>query len=190
MNFNLPLILGSESPRRKELLAQLGYSFKTLSSDIDETFSHNIPVEKIAEELALKKYKHLRANDELTDSVILTADTVVISGGLVLNKPSTFELAVDMIQELSSSTHQVITGVCIGGAEKIISFSDQTLVTFGELTREEIEYYINKFSPFDKAGGYGIQEWIGMIGIEKIEGSFYTVMGLPVHLIYKELKNW
>ena len=181
------LILASNSPRRKELLAGLGVPFEVrVLQDIDEHYPESLPVNEVARYIAKEKadaYRRIVASDEL----IITADTVVIVGDEILGKPVDEADAVRMLQLLSGRTHQVTTGVCLLTAEKERCFDVTTDVTFKTLTDEEIHYYVNRYRPFDKAGAYGIQEWIGYIGVTGLHGSYYNVMGLPVQRIYQEL---
>ena len=181
------LILASNSPRRKELLAGLGVPFEVrVLQDIDEDYPESLPVNEVARYIAKEKadaYRRVIAQDEL----IITADTVVIVGDEILGKPVDEADAVRMLRLLSGRTHQVTTGVCLLTAEKERCFDVTTDVTFKTLTDEEIHYYVNHYRPFDKAGAYGIQEWIGYIGVTGLHGSYYNVMGLPVQRIYQEL---
>ena len=181
------LILASNSPRRKELLAGLGVPFEVrVLQDIDEHYPESLPVNEVARYIAKEKadaYRRIVASDEL----IITADTVVIVGDEILGKPIDEADAVRMLKLLSGRTHQVTTGVCLLTAEKERCFDVTTDVTFKTLTDEEIHYYVNRYRPFDKAGAYGIQEWIGYIGVTGLNGSYYNVMGLPVQRIYQEL---
>jgi len=181
------LILASNSPRRKELLAGLGVPFEVrVLQDIDEHYPENLPVNEVARYIAKEKadaYRRIVAADEL----IITADTVVIVGDEILGKPVDEADAVKMLKLLSGRTHQVTTGVCLLTAEKERCFDVTTDVTFKALTDEEIHYYVDRYRPFDKAGAYGIQEWIGYIGVTGLNGSYYNVMGLPVQRIYQEL---
>ena len=181
------LILASISPRRKELLAGLGVPFEVrVLQDIDEHYPESLPVNEVARYIAKEKadaYRRIVASDEL----IITADTVVIVGDEILGKPVDEADAVRMLKLLSGRTHQVTTGVCLLTAEKERCFDVTTDVTFKALTDEEIHYYVNRYRPFDKAGAYGIQEWIGYIGVTGLSGSYYNVMGLPVQRIYQEL---
>ena len=181
------LILASNSPRRKELLAGLGVPFEVrVLQDIDEHYPESLPVNEVARYIAKEKadaYRRIVAADEL----IITADTVVIVGDEILGKPVDEADAVRMLKLLSGRTHQVMTGVCLLTAEKERCFDVTTDVTFKALTDEEIHYYVNRYRPFDKAGAYGIQEWIGYIGVTGLNGSYYNVMGLPVQRIYQEL---
>lgn len=183
------IILASNSPRRKELLEKLGLEFqvKTLPG-IDESYPKDIDPEQIPMFIARKKasaYKLLMADDEL----LITADTIVYSQGTVFGKPKDRDDAVAMLKKLSSNTHQVMTGVCILTKELIKSFVSVTNVTFDTLSDEEINYYVTTYRPYDKAGAYGIQEWIGLVGVKSIEGSYFNVMGLPIQKLYNELKK-
>ena len=184
------LILASNSPRRKELLAGLGVPFEVrVLQDIDEHYPESLPVNEVARYIAKEKadaYRRIVAPDEL----IITADTVVIVGDEILGKPIDEADAVRMLKLLSGRTHQVTTGVCLLTAEKERCFDVTTDVTFKALTDEEIHYYVNRYRPFDKAGAYGIQEWIGYIGVTGLHGSYYNVMGLPVQRIYQELTKY
>ena len=182
------IILASNSPRRKELLAGLGFEFQVrVMPDIDESYPEGLDVMRAAEYIAGKKakaYQQTMADDEL----IITADTVVIVGGEVLGKPADAAEAHDMLMKLSGRTHQVVTGVCLSTRQTTSNFSVVTDVTFKPLTEAEIDYYIKNYKPYDKAGAYGIQEWIGYIGCTGLHGSYYNVMGLPVQRIYTELQ--
>ncbi len=179
------LILASKSPRRQQILKDAGFNFKVEAKSVDESYPVELAPEEVPAFLAQKK---ANAYSQLEDGALLiTADTVVILNNTILEKPKSKREAIDMLQQLSGKTHTVITGVCLKTNHSICTFSDQTLVTFKELTIEEIEHYVGTYQPFDKAGAYGVQEFIGMIGVTKMEGSFYNVMGLPVHLVYEQL---
>jgi len=178
------LILASGSPRRKEILASMGFDFTVRKAHFKEEVPGYIPVVESAEYLA--KYKNESIKRE-TGEIILTADTVVLLNDRLLGKPADVLEAKTMLLNLSNATHQVITGVCISSSTNKITFSLMTEVTFGHLTKAEIEYYVEKYKPLDKAGAYGIQEWIGQIGIESIKGSYYNVVGLPAHEVYRAL---
>ena len=185
---NCTLLLGSKSPRRRELLERLGIPCRMVDIDVDETLSEAVAPARVAETLARRKslaYTTAIADNE----VLVTADTVVVHEDTVLGKPRSSEEAVAMLQMLSDCTHQVYTGVCLRGSESMVSFTECTDVSFHHLALQEITYYVNTYRPYDKAGSYGIQEWIGMVGIDRIEGCFYNVMGLPVARLYKELKR-
>ncbi|MGV0922932.1 Maf family nucleotide pyrophosphatase [Empedobacter tilapiae] len=180
------IILASQSPRRKELLAGLGLQFSTISLNIDETFDRNeFKKEQITEYLSAKKakaYTDIQSND-----LIITSDTTVWVDDESLEKASNREEAYEMIKKLSGKRHSVYTSVTIRSLEKEVTFSDETQVTFADLTDDEIYFYIDNYKPFDKAGAYGVQEWIGYIGVENMNGSYFNVMGLPTHKLYKEL---
>ncbi|MBR2291478.1 MAG: septum formation protein Maf [Prevotella sp.] len=182
------IILASNSPRRRELLRGLDLDFEVkVLPDIEENYPDGLPTAEIPVYIAAEKaaaYRDLMAADEL----IITADTVVVLGSEVLGKPVDAADARRMLHELSGRTHQVITGVCLMTREKQRQFAVTTDVTFKELTDDEINYYVDKYQPMDKAGAYGIQEWIGYIGVTGLQGSYFNVMGLPVQRIYNELK--
>lgn len=183
------LILASKSPRRKQLLQELGLDFQVVVSEIDEFFPPELGMTAIPEYLA--ELKAAAVKSKLPENcLVIGSDTIVWKDDTVLGKPRSRDHAIDMLHRLSNSQHQVITGVNIQSATKKYSFHAVSEVWFDELTDDEIEYYVDRFQPYDKAGGYGIQEWIGYIGIKKIEGSFYNVMGLPVHKVYQYLKKF
>ena len=186
---NYHLILASASPRRRELLAGCDLDFVLAEKfECEECYPADLEAEKVAEYLSQLKsnaYPHSLGEGD----ILLTADTVVILGDKILGKPHSEAEAVEMISTLSGATHKVVTGVTLRTAERTISFSAESLVSFRELDTEEINYYVEKYRPMDKAGAYGIQEWIGYIGIEGIEGSFYNVMGLPTQRLYQALKE-
>ena len=184
--YSFPIILGSGSPRRKQLLEQLDFAFSVETRETEEDFPVDLPLEEVPIWLAKKKAKAFEPS-YLKDKVLITADTVVILGDQILNKPSSGEEAAQMLSLLAGKTHSVVTGVCLTSGTKQKAFSETALVTFSGLHPLEIEYYINTYRPFDKAGAYGAQEWMGMIAIEKIEGSYFNVMGLPVQKLYLEL---
>ena len=183
------LILASASPRRRELLAACDLEFVLADKfECEERYPADLTADKVAEYLSqLKSNAYPHALDE--KDILLTADTVVILGDKILGKPHSEEEAVEMISSLSGATHKVVTGVTLRTAKQTISFSAESLVSFRTLEAEEVRYYVEKYRPLDKAGAYGIQEWIGYIGIEGIEGSFYNVMGLPVQRLYATLKE-
>jgi septum formation protein len=184
------IILASNSPRRKELLSGIGvkYEFRMLP-DIDESYPETVSADEVAGYLAEKKASAYlpELND---DELLIPADTVVLLDSIVIGKPSDEADAIRMLQLLSGKTHKVITGVCLTSKKKQVVFSDTAYVTFGELSREEISYYVSNYKPYDKAGAYGVQEWIGYVAVEKIEGSYFNVMGLPIFKVYKELKQF
>ena len=181
------IILGSGSPRRKELLGELGLEFEVdTRNNFEEVYSEDTPQESIPEVLSMGK--SLGFHRELSDNeILITSDTLVLCEGRVMGKPRDREDAVDMLKALSGKSHKVITAVTFRNSERIKTVSDTAIVHFKELKDNEIDYYIDNYRPFDKAGAYGIQEWIGYIGIDKIEGSYFTIMGLPVHLVYELL---
>ena len=184
------VLLASNSPRRRELLAGLGVQFEVCAlSDVDESYPHDMEPEMISQYISQKKgeaYKSLIADHEL----IITSDTIVLLDGKVYGKPADEAEACRMLAELSDRTHRVITGVTINTVQRMSSFHVTTDVTFAPLSADEIEYYVANFRPLDKAGAYGIQEWIGSVGVRGINGSFYNVMGLPVQRLYEELKSY
>ncbi|GAB2618015.1 Maf-like protein [Emticicia sediminis] len=198
MKLSKPLVLASNSPRRKEIMHNAGYEFTVKVIPTDENFSANMPVEEVPVFLARTKAECFREN--LQDEIILCADTVVIIDqenkkslvrpSTILNKPANHSEAKEMLRMLSGRVHRVITGVCVMTADETIGFADTSFVHFKELSDWEIDYYIERCKPFDKAGAYGVQDFIGMIGIPKIEGSFYTVMGLPIHRVYEVLEKY
>lgn len=182
------VVLASNSPRRQSLLKEMGLHFAIQSSQGEETYPVDLPAPQVAEFLARQKAEWF--TDFGSNQLYITADTVVILGHEILGKPKDFDDAFSMINKLSSKKHDVITGVCIKSKEKEISFSSVTEVHFKKLTNEEIEYYIKTYRPFDKAGAYGIQEWIGMVGIKKINGSYFNVVGLPTDKLFEELNKF
>lgn len=185
----MKIVLASNSPRRKELLAGLGLPFEVrVLEDIDESYPAELPVGEVALYIARKKaasYRQMIREDEL----VITADTVVVVGNDILGKPTDEADAFRMLRLLSGKTHQVTTGVCLLTSDMEHAFDVTTDVTFKSLSDEEIQYYITRYRPFDKAGAYGIQEWIGYIGVTGLHGSYYNVMGLPVQRIYSELQR-
>jgi len=181
------LILASQSPRRQYLLRELGLTFDVLVPQVEEIYPDGLRPEEIAVYLAELKAGSI-ARSLLDDkTIVITADTIVYLGNEVLGKPAGYDDAVSMLRKLSGHRHDVITAVCLVSKEKKRTFHVVSSVSFKKLKTEEIEYYIRNFSPFDKAGSYGVQEWIGYIGISRIEGSFFNVMGLPVKELYEEL---
>ena len=181
------IVLSSNSPRRKELLDELGIDFEVrVIEGIDETYPKELSVEEVPQYIAREKARvYIVGKDE----VLLTADTVVVLGNEIMGKPHDEADAMRMLRQLSGKTHQVITGVCLTTNEKQVTFADITDVSFADLTDEEIKYYVDNFRPLDKAGAYGIQEWIGLAGVTGIKGSYFNVVGLPVHRVYAELKK-
>lgn len=179
-------VLASKSPRRQFLLKELGLTFSVITKDVDESFSSDLKAQEISLYLANKKAD---AFDGVIDekTIVITADTIVWINGGALNKPENYEDAVRMLKILSGNMHEVYTGVCLKSKSKCISFYALTKVYFKKLEDFEIEYYIKNFNPYDKAGAYGAQEWIGYIAVEKIEGSYFNVMGLPLKELYEKL---
>lgn len=183
------IILASKSPRRKQLLEQMGFEVVVDSVDIEETFPPNLDIEDVAEYLAIKKSKNYK-KDVAEKSILVTSDTIVVVDNIILGKPKNVQEAKEFLRLLSSKTHKVITGCCLKTHNnKIKYFSEQTVVKFKELTEEEIDFYVNKYKPFDKAGAYGIQEWIGAIGIENIQGDYYNVVGFPCYKFFELAKE-
>ena len=184
----MKIYLASNSPRRRELLAGLDIDFEVkVLEGIDESYPHDLPVGKVAEYISKTKanaYKNVIGDDEL----VITADTIVVLDDMVMGKPEGREEAVNMLKTLSGKTHQVITGVCLTTKTQQRVTSVVSEVTFKELADEEINYYVDRYQPYDKAGAYGIQEWIGYIGVTGLKGSYFNVMGLPVQRIYQELR--
>jgi septum formation protein len=181
-----PIILASQSPRRKQLLEWAEIPFRVLVSDADESFSPGIEPEEIAMQIARKKAEAVRPQAG-EGEIILAADTIVVLKDHIIGKPVHREDAVSMLLALSGSVHHVITGVVLVKDKNVYSFHDRTRVEFHELTVEQIEFYTDKYKPYDKAGAYAIQEWIGVVGIRRIDGDFYNVMGLPVSRVVKAL---
>ena len=184
---NFTIILGSASPRRKQLLTELGIEFSIKTTQKEEEYPQNLDGAEIAEFLAKQQAEVI--SKELTGNYLLiTADTIVIQNNEILHKPKDKDEAQRILQNLSGKSHKVISGVCIKSAKKEVVFSSETEVTFNKLSEDEILYYIENLKPFDKAGSYGIQQWIGYIGIEKIKGSYNNVVGLPTAELYQKLK--
>ena len=183
------ILLASASPRRRELIAELGFDFSIVKApESDEIIPNDLKREQIAIHLAKEKselYTELHDNE-----ILVTADTIVWIDDIVLGKPVDADDAIQMLKLLSGKEHFVFTGVCLRSVFKTISFHAETMVKFANLSDDEISYYVENFKPFDKAGAYGIQEWIGMIAVERIEGSYYNVVGLPVQMLYRELKKF
>jgi septum formation protein len=188
IKLNRKLILASNSPRRKQILADAGFEFDVLVKEIDESFPKSMPIIEVPAYLATQKAACFL--DEIGENIVLTADTIVAVDNEILNKPANFNEAKVMLTKLSGRKHVVYTGVCIITKASQTSFVDATEVYFKNLTEAEIEYYIATCKPFDKAGAYGVQDFIGMIGIDKIIGSYFTVMGLPIHRVYQELQEY
>lgn len=182
-----PVILASKSPRRSELLKLMGFDFKVVIKEVDETFEKTLKPHDVAVYIAEKK---ARAFDEtIDDEIVITADTIVVLGEKILGKPDDEKHAFAMLKGLSGHKHEVITGVALLHRHRLHTFYDSSDVYFNQLTDQEIMFYIQHFHPFDKAGSYGVQDWIGMVGIRRIEGSYTNVMGLPTEKLYNELKK-
>ena len=186
MNLSRTLLLASSSPRRKELLASLGLTFEVKVKDVHEDFPEHLKRAEVAEYLA--SHKADQYMEDLCDEALIAADTIVCLGERILNKPADYAEAFEMLQALSGKRHEVVTGVCVLTRAQKTVFHDMTSVYFKTLSEAEIDFYITHYKPFDKAGAYGIQEWIGMIGIERIEGSYFNVVGLPVQKLYIQLQ--
>ncbi len=183
------IILASKSPRRQQLLSDLGLKFTVQSMDVAEEFPEGLAMSEIPVFLAELKAEAFRPHLQ-TNQLIITADTIVWLDGQVLGKPVDYDDGFSMLSALSGKKHQVVTGVCLLSTEKKVSFYAVTDVWFKELSDNEIQYYLENYKPYDKAGAYGIQEWIGYVAINRIEGSFFNVMGLPVQSLYEHLKNF
>jgi septum formation protein len=180
------IYLASKSPRRQDLLNLMGYRFELLLKDVDESYPENLPLKEVAAFIADKK---AAAFDIPHDGILITADTIVLIDDEILGKPTDEADAIAMINKLAGKRHQVITGVSIRSAVKQITFSDETLVYFNPLSLDEISYYVKNHKPFDKAGAYGIQDWIGLVAVNKIEGSYTNVMGLPTDKLRQVLER-
>jgi len=183
------LILASRSPRRQQLLRELGINFDVVIKEYEEIFPEGLTGEEIARYVAYEKAASFK--DEISDNeIVIAADTIVWCNNKVLGKPQDRDDAIRILKEISGNTHEVITGVSLRSDTKELTFSESTKVTFEVLTKEEIIYYIDQFKPYDKAGAYGIQEWIGIIACSHIDGSYFNVVGLPVQRLYKELQKF
>ena len=184
---DLKIILASQSPRRKELLSSLDLIFESFTKSIDESYPQKMEPISVAKFLSEKKSNEYTIKD---NEIIITADTIVIHKNNILNKPKDKMQAERMLRLISGSSNNVMTGVCVRSNNKQISFAESTQVTFDALEESEIQFYIEKYNPLDKAGAYGIQDWIGKIGVKNINGCYYNVMGLPIHRLYQELKSF
>lgn len=183
------LVLGSKSPRRKELLEGLGFDFIIRTKDTDESYPSNLTTEEVP--IYISNLKAEALLEELKENeILICSDTVVVIENEILGKPKDGNDAFQMLQKLSDKTHQVITGVVIQSKEKKVAFNVTTDVTFKQLSNEEINYYIENYQPFDKAGAYGIQEWIGYMGVKELKGSYFNVVGLPTHEVYEAILNF
>jgi septum formation protein len=181
------MILASGSPRRKSIMLTTGYKFSIVVPNIAEDYPPDMAVADIPVYLAEKKAQYVQNGHP--EEIIVAADTIVVLNNKIIGKPSGYKEALEMLQRLSGHMHTVITGVCVLNGFKRHTFSDTSKVYFQKLSKEEIEYYVKTHKPYDKAGSYGVQDWIGMVAIRKIEGSFYNVMGLPIHKLYQVLKK-
>lgn len=186
----LNIILASKSPRRQQLLAGMDIEFTVQTKEVDESYPASMPANDIAAYLCEKKADAFTIEELDDDFLLITADTIVVVNQHVLNKPLTRQEAIEMLGLLSGVWHTVITGVCLRCKNKKLIFSESSDVKFATLSPTEIEWYVDRYQPFDKAGAYGIQEWIGYVAIESVVGSFYNVMGLPTHRLYAELKSF
>lgn len=184
------VILASKSPRRQQLLTAMNIDFKVITKDVDEIVPKTISLLEVAPYLSKLKSDAFTDNELSPNFLLITADTVVVANNKILGKPKNYDEAVEMLEILSENTHQVVTGVCVRSKEKTVQFSTISDVTFEKLEKTEIAFYVDQYKPFDKAGAYGIQEWIGYVGIKKVVGSFYNVMGLPTQMLYNALKNF
>ena len=184
------IILASKSPRRKQLLEQAGFSITVKTKDVDESYPDNLGLDNVAEYISKIKANAAKCFLEDAYDLIITSDTVVIFENTILGKPKDKQEAVQILKSLSGKMHRVITGVSMRSLTKTVSFSDQSSVWFNPLSDEEIDYYLEKYQPYDKAGSYGIQEWIGLCKISKIEGTYANIMGLPVNKIYEQIVKW
>jgi len=185
---NNTIILGSSSPRRQELFKELNIPFTLKIKSVEEIYPSNLKGKEITNFLAVLKANAFN-NDMNEKDIIITSDTIVWLNNEALEKPKNKEHAIEILQKLSNKSHEVITSVCIKTINKLVTFSDITIVNFKKLSLEEINYYVENYNPYDKAGAYGIQEWIGFIGVTSITGSYFNVMGLPVNKLYEELKK-
>ncbi len=185
----IDFFLGSHSPRRQQLLKDLGVKYQLVTPSCDERYPDTLQKEEIPRYLSREKALSCPVGFR-ENTLLLTADTVVWAGGKALGKPENREEAIRMLQLLSGNPHDVITGFTLKSMKTTKTYHCVTQVFFASLTQKEIEYYVDTYSPYDKAGAYGIQEWIGLVGIEKIYGDFYNVMGLPVSMIYQEIRRW
>lgn len=184
------IILASNSPRRKELLGGLDIPFEVITiNGLDESFSEDLKGEEIPLFLSEKKSEAYSEFWSKPETIVITADTIVWMNDKVLGKPKSREEALEMLRSMSGKSHYVYTGVCVRSAEKKVSFVCTSEVRFANLDETEIEYYVDKYQPYDKAGSYGVQEWIGYIGVEHINGSFYNIMGLPIQRLYTVMKK-
>lgn len=186
----ITILLASKSPRRQKLLHDLGLHYKIIELEVDETYPENLQAEEIALYLCRKKADAFNPGSLKPNTVLVTADTIVWLDGKCIGKPSGRNEAIRMLTQLAGREHSVYTGICLRTAEKEKVFFSHTLVKFNDLHESDIEFYIDNFKPYDKAGSYGIQDWIGLTGVEKVDGCYYNVMGFPVQQFYDELKKF
>ena len=183
------IFLVSKSPRRKQLLEELGLHFEILHTNVDEIYPEHFSPVQIAEYLSQLKLSPINFSEYSENDIFISCDTIVVLGNKILGKPETEAKATDMLHQLSGKTHQVISGLTVATKEKAVTAHSITEVTFKKLSEQEIQYYITHYQPFDKAGGYGIQEWIGLVGVTSIKGCYYNVMGLPTQLLGEMLSD-
>lgn len=183
------IILASQSPRRRQLLSDAGIDFEIRTQEVDETWPPGLPAEEVAPYLAQKKAAALRHTLK-PGEILLTADSTVLLGNDIYNKPENYEDACRMLSDLSGKMHRVITGVCMISSQKEVVLKEITRVFFSSLSDEEIHYYVERCKPYDKAGSYAVQEWIGLCKISRIEGDYYNIVGLPVQAVYDHLQRW
>jgi len=184
--FERTILLASRSPRRLQLLKEAGFRVRLCPNDVEEHFPHDLPRREVAAFLAEEKARHAEAN-LLPGEILLTADSIVLMDDIIYGKPADRQEAITILQQLSGNTHEVITGVCLSDGEQRIVFDSTTKVTFHPLTEEEIEFYVDRYEPFDKAGAYGVQDWIGLCKVAHMEGTYSNVMGLPMEAVYHKL---
>ena len=189
MTIKPSILLASKSPRRKQLLSALGFEYEIVTQDVEESFPDDLPKPEVPAYLARKKAQSVQQYLQ-KGKVILASDTIVLMDDTIYHKPKDYEDAVRILSELSGKVHQVITGVCLLGEDKEVTFSDVANGHFSPLSAADIDYYINTFQPYDKAGAYAIQEWIGLAKIVKIEGSYNSIVGLPTQKVYEELMRF
>lgn len=185
---NIRLVLASKSPRRQKLIKDLGFPFRIVEIDVEEIYPESLSVFQVPEFLAKLKANHY--NDFEANEILITADTIVILDHQIIGKPENLQHAKKVLQSLSGKMHQVITGVCLKSKDKEVTFSSKTDVHFHQISKEEIDYYLNNFKVLDKAGSYAIQDWIGKIAVKHIEGDYYNIVGLPIAELYQKLKNF
>ena len=190
MNPKPRLFLVSKSPRRKQLLEEMGFDFEILQTNVEETYPQHLAPVQIAEYLSQLKLAPVNFSEYSENDIFISCDTIVVLEDIVMGKPETEAEAAEMLRQLSGKIHQVISGITVASVEKKITKHSLTEVSFKKLTEAEIQYYITHYQPFDKAGGYGIQEWIGLIGVTSVNGCFYNVMGLPTALLYELLRDY